>query len=134
MKLYLDSESKGEGARLRYAGTIAGVALVAAVVPVSAVLALAFSPGARRALAAWFVPAERVSDVARRLAFGWVAGFALVMVGMAAGAAAGPMSMLDPVGLAAHTLFGLFGEVVMAAVTILVLRRDRVALSRQLDG
>ncbi len=67
------------------------------------------------------------------LAFGWMAGFALVMVGMAAGAAAGPLSMLDPLGLVAHTLFGLFGEVVMAAATILVLRRDRIALSAQ-DG
>ena len=129
MKMYVGSDPTGEGGRLRNASAIAGAALVAAVVPVSAVLVLAVSSVARRALAARFVPSRRVPGVARRLAFGWMAGFALVMVGQAAGAAAGPMSMLDPVGLVAHTLFGLCGEAVIAAATILVLRRDRAALS-----
>ena len=129
MKPFVGSDLTGEGGRLRNASAIAGAALVAAAVPVSAVLALAVSSGARRALAARFVPGGRVPGVARRLAFGWMAGFALVMVGQAAGAAAGPMSMLDPVGLLAHTLFGVCGEAVIAAATILVLRRDRAALS-----
>ncbi len=129
MKVYVGSHPKGEGGRFRNSSAIAGAALVAAVVPVLAVLALALSSVARRALAARFVPSGQVPDVARRLAFGWIAGLALVMVGQAAGAAAGPMSMLDPVGLLAHTLFGLCGEVAIAAATILVLRRDRAALS-----
>jgi hypothetical protein len=134
MKMFVDSDSKGEGGRLHNASVLAGAALAAAVVPVSAVLALALSGGVRRDLAARFVPAARVSDVERRLGFGWMAGFALVMAGQAAGAAAGPMSMFDPMGLLAHTLFGLCGEVVMAAVTILVVRRDRFALSARVDG
>ena len=134
MKLYFDSNAEDEPGRYRTACAIVGAALLAAVVPVLAVLALALSTVVRRELAAGFAPAGRGPDVSRRLAFGWIAGFALVMVGMAAGAAAGPMSMLNPLGLVAHTLFGLFGEVVMAVTTILVLRRYPQALSAQIDG
>jgi hypothetical protein len=134
MKVYFGSHLKGEGGRSCNASAIAGAALVAAVVPVSAVLALALSRVARRGLAARVAPAGRVPDVARRLAFGWMAGFALVMVGQAAGAAAGPLSMLDPAGLVAHTLFGLTGEAVMGAATTLVLRRNRTALPAGMDG
>ncbi len=112
----------------------AAVAVAAAVVPVSAVLALGLSHRARRVLASGFVSGACAPDVARRLAFGWMAGFGLVMSGEAAGAAAGPLSMLDPVGLMAHTLFGLCDEAVMTAVTILVFRRGRTALSAHIDG
>lgn len=113
---------------------IAGAVLLAGLVPVSAVLALALSSRARCALAGRFLPAGRVPEAERRLAFGWMTGFALVMIGQAAGAAAGPLSMLAPVGLVAHTLFGLCGEMVLASVTILVVRRDRVAPSTAIDG
>jgi hypothetical protein len=129
MKVYVGSGLTGEGGRFRDVSAVAGAALVAAVVPVLAVVALAVSRVARRALAAKFVASGQVPGVARGLAFGWIAGFVLVMVGQAAGAAAGPMSMLDPVGLVAHTLFGLCGEAVISAATILVLRRDRAGLS-----
>ena len=131
MKSFVGLDSRGDGGRWRSVCVIAGAVLVAAVVPVAAVLALALSGAARRGLAARFVPADRVPEVARRLAFGWIAGLVLVMVGMAAGAAAGPMSMLDPLGLVAHTLFGLCGVAVMAVATIRVLDRDRIALSAQ---
>jgi hypothetical protein len=134
MKLYLSSHLKDEGGRLRGATATAGAVLLVALVPVSAVLALALSTRARRALAGRFMPVGRVPDVERRLAFAWMAGFVLVMVGQAAGAAAGPLSMFDPVGLVAHTLFGLCGEMVMAAATILVVCRGRIASSTPIDG
>lgn len=133
MKLHLGVDRK-RGGRLCAVGAIGGAALVAAVLPVSAVLALAFSGETRQALAARFVPGKRVADVSRRLSFAWMAGFVLLMVGQATEGVAGPMSMLNPAGLAAHTLFGMCDEVVMAAATILILRRGRSALPVPIDG
>ncbi len=98
MQVHRGSDPERAGGGFRNAGAVTGVALVAALVPVSAVLALALSSAARRALAARYVPAERVPDVTRWVAFGWMAGFALVMLGQAARAAAGPLSMFDPYG------------------------------------
>lgn len=132
MRLYLGSDRRG--GQLRAVGVICGAALVAAVLPVSAVLVFAFSSEARQALAARFVRGGRVADVSRRLALAWMAGFALVMVGQAVGGVKGPMSMLNPLGLVAHTLFGVCAELVMAAATILILRRGRSCLSVQVDG
>lgn len=129
----MKGKASRESARERGGGwhnavVTAAAAFVTAVVPVFAVLALGLSDRARRALATRFVPDARAVDVARRLGFGWAAGFAAVMVGQAVGAAVGPMSMLDPVGLLAHTVFALSSEVVMATVTVLVLRRSHPAV------
>ena len=38
------------------------------------------------------------------------------------------MSIFSPTGLAAYTLFGLCGELVMATLTVFVLRRGHPAL------
>ena len=103
-------------------GVAAGLLLGAALMPAAAAIVLVTSRRARRAAVDPFL--SRLGYVASgRVAVGWAAGFALLAVGQAFGAADGAMSMLNGAGLAFHTAFALCGEVVMLAATIAIARR-----------
>lgn len=127
---YVPISVPGGGFGSRRGFFTAAVALAGAVAPLAAVGVLVASPRVRRFATDRFLPAVgRRPELSRRILFVWAGGFLLLAVVQAVGAYAGPLSMLTPSGLFAHTLFALCGEGVMAAGTLVALRRSRAVLA-----
>lgn len=108
--------------RARDLASASSLLLGAALMPAGAAIALASSSAMRKAATDRFAPALG-EDASRRAAVVWAVGLGMLAVGQAIGAAAGPMSMMNGLGLALHTAFALCGELVMLSATIVVGRR-----------
>lgn len=120
----VSSPARRDRSKLARFSIAAGYALAAAVLPAAAALLLWLSSRARRAVATRFLAAVAgTPDLQRRITLYWAAGFAVLAVGQAIGAAAGPLSIFSPQGLLGHTLFALIGEAAMATATARVMRR-----------